>query len=175
MLLRVTSSALHCSVLAVQDVSSFRMVEPLRCRIPPDHVEVKTIVVGMALHACRSRRTRPRESCMKAMVPLQLASNLFVAFEAFERGSPGRDFVTLRAIGIARETLVSARQGSRRNLSLHRPANDENKEKQGRREPPGSHDPVPTACTPARVLRSGSCFPPVHSSNLACLSPRTLP
>jgi len=73
---------------------------------------------------------------MKPMIPLQLTCNFFVALQAFEGRSPRRNLVALRATGIACETLVGTREGTRRDLPMRRPTQKEKQYYQMRDKPP---------------------------------------
>lgn len=106
---RVTRTAAHSNVFAVERVACLRVVETRSCRIPMDHVEVHAIVVGMAFDACGSGRARTRKGRMQAFVLLQLHGNFTVALETAKGGSLGRNFMALRAVGIPAQALMGLR------------------------------------------------------------------
>lgn len=83
-----------------------------------DHLEVHAVVIGMAFHAGRTRRPRPRKGCVQTLVLLNLCGDLSMALKAFKGGSSGGNLVALDAVGIAAQALMRSSQRARRDLRL---------------------------------------------------------
>lgn len=109
----VTIAAANAGMLAIQREPCRRVIEPLRRRIPVDHLETHSIVVGVALDACRSQRSRSRKSGMQSGIALQFVSNFPVTVDALERWSTRRNLVALNAIRVSGQGLMRFCQGAR--------------------------------------------------------------
>src|ERR1035438_5942863 len=65
MLTRMAGAATHAHVLAIERESGLRMIETLGCGIPMQHLEICSVVIGMAFYASRARRSRPWKRSME--------------------------------------------------------------------------------------------------------------
>ena len=71
-------------MLAIKQILSLGVVEAFRGRVPANHIEVETIVIGMALNACRPGRARSWIGGMQPVISLYFGSYLPVALHALE-------------------------------------------------------------------------------------------
>ena len=94
----VTGTTPNPDVLAVNPVARLRVIESSGARIPMDHGELFTVVVGMAFYASGARRPGLRILCMESFVQGQLGRNFGVAIQAMEGGRLSRDGVALHAV-----------------------------------------------------------------------------
>lgn len=141
MLRHVAGTATHPDMFSVEDVTSRRMVESLGRRIPMNHLEIHSVVIGMAFDARCSRRCRSRKSGMQSGVMLQFASNFTVTFDAFERWSSRRNLVALNAIRVSAQRLMRRCQWPRRNLRTNRYLKNDCADQYRKRPKPGAHSP----------------------------------
>ena len=141
MLQHVAGPATHADMFAVQDIASRCVIESLGRRIPMNHLEIHSVVIGMAFDARCSRRCRSRKRRMKALVMLEFACNFPVAFKTFERWSSRRNLVALNAIRISAQPLMRRRQRPRRNLRTNRYLKNDCADQYRKRPKPGAHSP----------------------------------
>lgn len=105
-------------VFSVQHIPGFRVIKSLWRGIPMEHVEVLAIVIGVALNASRSGRSRQGIGGMQAMMSVDFGRYLAMTLAAPKRGRPGRYHVALSAIGGAVEALMGPGQGAGRYLAV---------------------------------------------------------
>ena len=85
-------------MLIYQRIARLAVVEIRRAGFPPHDVEVRTIMLGVALHARLAIGRRLHDAGMHAAFLLQSPSYLCVAIQAFESG-------LTQAEGVAGSTL----------------------------------------------------------------------
>jgi len=112
----VAGAAAHALMFAIEHKACRRVIESLRSRIPMHHLEVDTVVIGMALHTCCAGRARSRKCCMKAFVLLELICNFPMAIQTLERRRLDGNLVTLDAVPGSTQALMRLCQRSRRDL-----------------------------------------------------------
>jgi len=98
MLRRVAGAATQGRMLAFEPVARCAVVEPLHRRGPVEHVEAFAVMVGMALHARRARRTRLRVCRVQASMLLNLDRDLAMTVETAELRRARRYGVAFGAI-----------------------------------------------------------------------------
>ena len=98
-------------MLSIERVSGLGVIEPLRSRSPVNHLEIFSVVIRMALCACRARRAGQWIRRMQALFLLNLRGDFFMALEAPERKTLRRYLMTLDAICRPSKALV--RSGKR--------------------------------------------------------------
>lgn len=111
--------AANAGVLALQHITSLRMIESLGSRVPMQQREVRPIVIGVTLDAGRARRPRLRKSRMQTFVLLNLRRDLLMALNAAKRRGTRINGVALGAIIRPVQTLVGFGERPGRNLRLH--------------------------------------------------------
>ena len=116
MLRQMAGTTAHSHVFAIEDIAGLCVIESRRRRVPMDHVEAHAVVIRVALHASRSRRTRTWKRRVQSLVLLDLRSNLAMALQALERRCPRGNLVALDAVRVSTEALVGPGQRAGRDL-----------------------------------------------------------
>ena len=105
-------------MFAIERETGLGVVESPGCGIPVEHLEVFSVVIGVAFYACCAGRSGTRIGCVQPFVLLQLSGYFFVTLEAAESWGSGGNLMTLDAVRTAREALVRAGKWPRRYLSI---------------------------------------------------------
>lgn len=137
MLSAVAGAAAYANVLTVDSISRLRVVKSFGSRIPVNHLEVNSVVIGVAFDAGGSFGCGTREACMEPLVLLNLHGNFLMALNTAKRGRPCGNLVALNAICVSIQVLVRACKGPRRNLRMsdHRQSKREGNHKCATNQP----------------------------------------
>jgi hypothetical protein len=118
MLWSVAGTATDASVFSIKHESGLRVVKALWSRVPVQQREVLAIMVRVAFHAGRARRTRTRKGRVEPLVLLLFIRNLAMAFyTAKSRGLRG-NLMTLDAVSRSAQVLMRAGKRAWRNLRI---------------------------------------------------------
>lgn len=85
----VAIPATHAGMFALQHIACRCVIESLWRRIPMDHLEIHTVVVGVTFDAGSTSWTGSGKRRMKALVLLDLTCDFPVALKTLERWGAG--------------------------------------------------------------------------------------